>query len=196
MPVIRHWNAILRIFRYLKGTLYYKLRFGPHGKLQIQGFVDADYASGGDRVSISAYVFTFNGAAIAWSSKRQRTISTSTVEAEYIALCTSAKQAVWLRELFIELGQDRYLSKAPGKPIQIFGDNQGALALVENPENHQRTKHIDVQYHYIRHLVNTRKVEVSYCPTDEMAADALTKPLARTKLLRCLQITFGSLDAE
>jgi hypothetical protein len=195
-PTIRHWNAVLRIFRYLKGTLHYKLSFGPHGILQIQGFADADYASGGDRVSISAYVFTFNGAAIAWSSKRQRTISTSTVEAEYIALCAGAKQAVWLRELFIELGQDKYLSEGPGNPVQIFGDNQGALALVGNPENHQRTKHIDVQYHYIRHLVNTGKVEISYCPTDKMAADALTKPLARTKLSRCLQITFGLLDAE
>jgi len=106
--------------------------------------VDADYASGGDRVSISAYIFTFNGAAIAWSSKRQRTISTSTVEAQYIALCAGVKQAVWLRELFIELRQYRCLSEGLGNPVQILGDNQGALALVGNPENHYRTKHIDV----------------------------------------------------
>jgi hypothetical protein len=197
-PVVRHWNAVLRVFRYLKGTLYYQLSygFGPSKGLSLEGFTDADYAGGPDRVSISAYAFTFNGAAIAWSSKKQRTVSTSTVEAEYIALCTGAKQAVWLRELFIELGQDQFLSGNPGQPVRIYGDNQGALALVENPENHQRTKHIDVQYHYIRYLVDTKKVEVDYCPTDEMAADALTKPLARTKLLRCLRITFGLLDNE
>ncbi len=198
-PTIRHWNAVLCIFRYLKGTLYYRLSYGLCPSLRsliLEGFADADYASGPDRVSISAYVFTFNGAAIAWSSKRQRTVSTSTVEAEYIALCSAAKQAVWLRSLFLELGQGQFLLDTPGQPVQVYGDNQGTLALVENPENHQRTKHIDIQYHYIRHLVNTARVEVAYCPTDQMAADALTKPLAKTKLLRCLRITFGDLSTE
>jgi hypothetical protein len=190
-PTIRHWNAVLRVFRYLKGTLYYCLVFnlGVSSAVLI-GYTDADYASAQDRVSISAYTFTFNGASIAWSSKRQRTIATSTVEAEYIALCAGAKQAVWLRGLFIELGQDKFLSKAPGKPVLLYGDNQGALALVENPENHARTKHIDVQYHYIRYLVGNKSITTAYCPTDQMAADVLTKPLAKVKLLRCLETTF------
>jgi hypothetical protein len=191
-PTIRHWNAVLRVFRYLKGTIYYCLTFRLGvGDGILEGYTDADYAAAQDRISISAYVFMFNGAAISWSSKRQRTISTSTVEAEYIALCTGAKQAVWLRGLFIELGQARFLSKTPGKSVRIFGDNQGALALVENPENHARTKHIDVQYHYIRHLVGKGSIITAFCPTDEMAADALTKPLAKTKLLKCLRTTFG-----
>jgi hypothetical protein len=64
-PVVRHWNAVLRVFRYLKGTLHYRLSFGLHGKLSIEGFMDADYTRSPDRFSISAYVFTFNGAAIA-----------------------------------------------------------------------------------------------------------------------------------
>jgi hypothetical protein len=59
-------------------------------------------------------------------------------------LCAGAKQAVWLRRLFIELGQDKFLSKNPGRSVLLYGDNQGALALVENPENHARTKHINV----------------------------------------------------
>ena len=67
---------------------------------------------------------------------------------------------------------------------------------MENLEHYQRTKHIDVQYHYIRHLVSTRKVEIEYYPIDKMAADALTKPLARTKLLQCLKLTFGALDTK
>jgi hypothetical protein len=74
-------------------------------------------------MSISAYVFIFNGAAIAWSSKKQRTISTSTVETKYIALYTGAKQAIWLRELFLELGQGEYLSNKVGQPVKIYGDN-------------------------------------------------------------------------
>jgi len=159
---------------------------------RLEGFTDADYASAQDRISISAYTFIFNGAAIAWSSKRQRAISTSTLEAEYIALCAGAKQAVWLRGLFIELGQDKFLSKDPGRSVLLYGDNQGALALVENPENHARTKHIDVQYHYIRYLVGNGSVSTAYCPTDQMAADILTKPLTKVKHLRCLETTFGS----
>jgi hypothetical protein len=196
-PTIRHWNAVLRVFRYLKGTLYYCLVFhlGPIDAT-LTGYTDADYASAQDRVSISAYTFIFNGASIAWSSKRQRTIATSTVEAEYIALCAGAKQAVWLRGLFIELGQDKFLSKAPGKPVLLYGDNQGALALVENPENHARTKHIDVQYHYIRYLVGNKSITTAYCPTDQMAADVLTKPLTKVKLLRCLETTFGQQQGQ
>jgi hypothetical protein len=120
-------------------------KLGPgNANARLEGFTDADYASAQDRISISAYTFIFNRAAIAWSSKRQRAISTSTLEAEYIALCAGAKQAVWLRGLFIELGQDKFLSKNPGRSVLLYGDNQGALALVENPENHARTKHIDV----------------------------------------------------
>jgi hypothetical protein len=191
-PTIRHWNAVLRVFRYLKGTIDYHLVYNLGASdATLIGYTDADYASAQDRVSVSAYTFIFNGASIAWSSKRQRTVATSTVEAEYIALCTSAKQAVWLRGLFIELGQDKFLSKAPGRPVLLYGDNQGALALVENPENHARTKHIDVQYHYIRYLVGNGSITTAYCPTDQMAADVLTKPLAKVKLLRCLETTFG-----
>jgi len=194
-PTIRHWNAVLRVFRYLRGTTDYCLVFklgSGNGNARLEGFTDADYASAQDRISISAYTFIFNGAAIAWSSKRQRAISTSTLEAEYIALCAGAKQAVWLRGLFIELGQDRFLSKDPGRSVLLYGDNQGALALVENPENHARTKHIDVQYHYIRYLVGNGSVSTAYCPTDQMAADILTKPLTKVKHLRCLETTFGS----
>ncbi len=96
--------------------------------------------------------------------------------------------------MLLEPGQGQFLSNGPGQPVRIYGDNQGALALVENPGNHQRTKHIDVQYHYVRYLVGTGRVEVPYCSTDEMAADALTKPLIKVKLLRCLGIMFGDLS--
>ena len=191
-PTVRHWNAVLRVFRYLRGTIYYCIVYNlGASNATLTGYTDADYASALDRVSISAYTFIFNGAAIAWSSKRQRTISTSTVKAEYIALCADAKQAVWLRRLFIELGQGQFLSDNPRKSVLLYGDNQGALALVENPENHARTKHIDVQYHYVRYLVGNGSVSIAYCPTDQMVADVLTKPLAKVKYIRCLEAIFG-----
>ena len=83
------------------------------------------------------------------------------------------------------------MAKDPGKSVLLYGDNQGALALVENPENHTRTKHIDVQYHYIRYLVGNGSISIAYCPTEQMVADVLTKPLPKVKLLKCLETTFG-----
>jgi hypothetical protein len=101
----------------------------------------------------------------------QRSVSTSTAEAEYHALAYAGKEAVWIRSLLGQLGftQDQ--------PMTIYGDNQGALALSENPEFHARTKHIDVSAHYIRELTEDHIVKLEYKPTDEMLADCLTKPL-------------------
>jgi hypothetical protein len=117
------------------------------------------------------YIFMLAKGAVTWSSKMQRSVSTSTAEAEYHALAYASKEAVWIRNLLGQLGftQDQ--------PTTIFGDNQGALALAENPEFHARTKHIDVSTHYVRELVEDQIVKLEYKQTDEMLADCLTKPL-------------------
>ena len=101
----------------------------------------------------------------------QRSISTSTIEAEYHALAYAGKEAVWIRRFLQQLGQE------PLGPTTIYGDNQGAIALVRNPEFHARTKHIDVNAHHIRELAEDQAVTVQYTPTDQMLADCLTKPL-------------------
>jgi hypothetical protein len=101
----------------------------------------------------------------------QRSVSTSIAEAEYHALAYASKEAVWIRNLLGQLGftQDQ--------PTIIYGDNQGALALAENPEFHTRTKHIDVSAHYIRELAEDHIIKLEYKPTNEMLTDCLTKPL-------------------
>jgi hypothetical protein len=98
-------------------------------------------------------------------------VSTSTAEAEYYTLAYASKEAVWIRNLLGQLGftQDQL--------ITIYRDNQGALALAENPEFYARTKHIDVSTHYIRQLTEDHIVKLEYKPTAEMLADCLTKPL-------------------
>jgi hypothetical protein len=101
----------------------------------------------------------------------QRSVLTSTAKAEYYALAYAGKEAVWIRSLLGQLGF------AQDQPTTIYGDNQGALALAENPEFHARTKHIDVSAHYIRQLIEDHIVKLEYKPTDEMLADCLTKPL-------------------
>lgn len=113
-----------------------------------------------------------------WTSTKQRTISTSTAEAEYVAQCQASKQLIWAGRLLQQLGF------RDGGPIELRCDNQGAIALIKNPENHSRTKHIDVQYHYVREVVEDGLIQISYLPTTEMAADIRTKPLTKAVFQR------------
>jgi hypothetical protein len=139
-----NWNGIIRVFRYLRGTTTAGLQYGQHKPLS--GYSDSDYAATADRKCVSGYAFTLNGGAVTWNSQKQRTVVTSTTEAEYIGLCNAGKEAVLLAELLQSItNQEHYPI-----PIIIYGDNNGALQLCKNPEFHARTKHIDVRYQYIR----------------------------------------------
>ena len=92
-----------------------------------------------------------------------------------MALTQAAKETIWLRQLMSELGFQTTIRK----PTIVYEDNQSAIALAKNPVYHARTKHIDVQYHFIRNKVESKEIELRYLPTKEMIADALTKPLPR-----------------
>ena len=98
----------------------------------------------------------------------------SSCETEYVAIDAAASEAVWLRLLLSELGH-------PQDPTLLYVDNLGSIDLAHNPENHNRTKHIDVRYHYIRQLVENREIELRWIETGRMLADTLTKPLGSVK---------------
>jgi hypothetical protein len=145
---------LIRVLRYLKGTLNYAIEYGGYRRLTggLCGFSDSDYAGDPeDRLSTYGYIFTLSRGPIAWTSKKQRSVSTLTTEAEYVALCQAGKQAVWTRGLLRELGYAGLIEDEFTVPISC--DNETAIKLAENPENHARSKHIDVQFHYIRQLV-------------------------------------------
>jgi hypothetical protein len=115
----------------------------------------------------------------------QETISTialSIAEAEYAALTQAAKEAIWLQNLLKDLEMSKYAPKA------IHVDNQGAIALAENPIHHARTKHLDVQLQFVRDHVERNTIELQYCPTNDMLADIMTKALARDKHARMCQL--------
>lgn len=169
-----HWEAVKRIFRYLKGTRDLSLVYGGK-KEDLQGWVDADGASQEHRRAISGYVFMVDGGAISWSSKKQELVTLSTAEAEYVAATHAAKEAMWLRALFGEV------FNPIGKPTTIFGDNQSAIALAHGGNYHARTKHIDIRYHFIRYIIEAGSIKLIYCPTNEQTADTLTKALPSTK---------------
>ena len=178
-PAVHHGHAVKEVMRYLRSTIKQKLRFGPGGDTHFVIFTDADWASDkSDRKSVSGGVGIFYGGPFCWMSKKQRSVARSSCESEYIAQAMYAMQGQWTAQVFLDLGMSEYIGKN-GTTVDMRGDNQGALALVKNPHLHERSKHIDVCYHYIRDLAEKKRLEIKYVPTAEMPADGLTKPLAR-----------------
>ena len=168
-----------RVFRYLSGTKTLGIQYdgSKSTEVSITGYSDSDYA--GDpttRKSTSGYVFLLADGAISWKSKKQSVVATSSCEAEYIASCSATKEAIWLSRLLGEV-----LSHKNPKPITIKVDNNGAQDLARNSTVSERSKHIDVQYHFVRESVLAEKIRLARCDTIDQLADSLTKPLERVK---------------
>jgi hypothetical protein len=175
-PGPEHWVALKRIFLYLRSTMDYSITFGGEvdDKFELAGYTDASFAEDcATRRSTGAYIFTLNGGPVSWTSKRQSTVALSTTEAEYMAMCQAIKEATWLRQLLTELSVHQ-----GSEPTKVHADNKGAIALGKNPEFHKRSKHIDVQYHYVRQEVQSGRITTPFLPTAEMVADGLTKALS------------------
>ncbi|CCE32516.1 uncharacterized protein CPUR_06376 [Claviceps purpurea 20.1] len=179
-PAKHHGQALKSLLRYLKSTIKTKIRYGPGGDRNTFAlYSDADWASDKtDRKSISGSVTMFYGGPISWSSKKQRSVATSSCESEYMALASCAKQGQWIAQIFRDLGLPKYIGKDP-KRVQMLGDNQGAIAFTKNAHLNDRSKHIDICYHFIRDLAEKGLMTVDFIPTDEMIADGMTKPLGR-----------------
>jgi hypothetical protein len=175
-PGPKHWLGVKRIMRYLKGTIDYGLCFSFSEKVELVGFSDADWAGDLDsRKSTTGYVFTLSGGPVSWTSKRQNTVALSSTEAEYMAVTMTGREAVWLRTLLQQLGFTM------SRPTLIHVDNQSCTALAQNPVHHQRTKHIDIQHHFVRELVSEKVIELKYVPTEENIADVFTKGLGKQR---------------
>ena len=178
-PTTRHWNAVKRIMRYLKGTSDLGLVFKPQKNCDCVGYSDADWGGDlDDRKSTSGYVFQIGGGAVSWRSKKQTSVALSTAEAEYVALAFTAQEALWLRHFLTDM-----IAEPPG-PMVIYEDNQSAIAMTKSPQFHGRSKHISIKYHFIRDLLMDGMVEVKYCPSQEMIADMLTKGLSKNVLVK------------
>jgi hypothetical protein len=124
-----------------------------------------------DRKNTSGYCFSLGSAMISWSSRKQRSIAQSTVEAEYIATSDANKEAVWLRKLVSGLFGDKL------ETTMIHCDNQSCIKLTENLVFHDKSKPIDMKYHYIIDMVQTKTVKLQYIATRKQLVDILTKPL-------------------
>ena len=181
-PLKRHMVAAERTLRYLAGAKELGLLFGRvHSKkkgdedlqLTVEAFADADWANDKlDRKSITGWVAKLNGDVVSWASKKQRTVAQSTCEAELYAEAAAFNEVLWLRGLLLEL---QLLVAAPSL---VMGDNQSAIALSEHGVKSERTKHVDVKYHFITDEIAKGAVKVKWVPSEEQQADIFTKALA------------------
>ena len=120
--------------------------------------------------------------AVSWSSKKQNIVSLLSIEAEYVAQTHAAKEAIWLRSFVSEL------TGGNAKPLTISCDNQGAIALAKDNKFHARTKHIDLQYHFIREAVEDGKIVMKYILTDDNVSDIFTKALPKPKIQSMVEL--------
>jgi hypothetical protein len=180
-PGPKHWAAVKHLFRYLKGTLEYKLQYsGESGSAVFTTYTDAAH---GDCIdsgrSTGGYVTMMAGGAIGWGSKLQSIVALSTTEAEFVSAVEAGKEITWMRNILGEFGY-------PVTQLSTLHiDNQSAISVSKNPEHHGRMKHLDLRYYWLRDAVNTKAIAPSYIPTAEQIADILTKPLPSPKVQFC-----------
>ncbi|KAG8489021.1 hypothetical protein CXB51_017120 [Gossypium anomalum] len=180
-PDKEHWKAVQWILRYLRGTTDVCLQFGRTEDGVIR-YVDADFAGDLDRRrSLTTYVFTIGGCAISWKATLQTTVALSTTEAEYMAITEACKEAIWLKGLFGELNKDLQIST-------VFCDSQSVIFLTKDQMFHERTKHIDVRYHFVRDIIACGDIVVSKISNHENPTDMMTKSLPITKFEHCLDL--------
>ncbi|KAK1384246.1 hypothetical protein POM88_021981 [Heracleum sosnowskyi] len=173
-----HLTAVKRIFKYLKGTITLDLWYPRESEFKLIGYSDADFAGCKiDRKSTSGSYQFLGDRLVSWYSKKQKSISTSTAEAEYIAAGICCAQILWMKNQLLDYGLT--YSKIP-----IFCDNQSAIAMTGNPVQHSMTKHISIRYHFIREHVEEGNIELHFVSTDQQLADIFTKPLSEATFTR------------
>ncbi|KAL3633341.1 hypothetical protein CASFOL_022868 [Castilleja foliolosa] len=178
-PLEPHLKAVKRILRYLAGTESYGLRLNKPKDHNITGFSDSDWATDvDDRRSVSGYCVFVGDNIVSWSSKKQGCVSRSSTEAEYRSLAQVTSEITWISYLLNEL--DVKQTRVP----HVWIDNQSAIYLSSNPILHARTKHIELDYHFIREKVSAGLMMVNYVPSFDQKADILTKPLSLQSFTR------------
>jgi histone deacetylase 1/2 len=176
-PTSVHWTAVKRILRYVRHTASLGLKISKSSSTLVSGFSDADWAGCvDDRRSTGGFSIFFGKNLISWSARKQATVSRSSTEAEYRAMANATVEIVWVQSLLRELG-----IRSP--PVaRLWCDNIGATYLSANPVFHARTKHIEIDYHFVRERVAQKLLHVRLIGTGDQVADGLTKPLTVRKL--------------
>jgi hypothetical protein len=186
-----HMDAAHRVLQYLKGTAHLGLTYTrtPQSTATLTSYADADWAACTDtRRSYSGYVLFLAGAAISWKSQQQKSVATSTSEAEYVSASKCSDEVLWVRRILSEIGASQ------PDPTPLFEDNRACRMLSENPIQ-SRSRHIDFRVMSLRERVADGTIRVLDCPTHDMHADNLTKNLTTPTFLRHRDVQLGKMPA-
>lgn len=168
-----HFKHLMRVLKYLRTTVNFKLRYCTVNSSPIVGYADADFASDSDRKSTSGYCFKVFNCLVSWSSKKQSIVCLSTVEAEYVALSECVAEFLWLKKILDTLSVNV-------KSVVIYEDNVNCINMAKDVRNtSRRTKHVDIKYHFVKESVENNVVNLKYVPSCNQEADVFTKALPR-----------------
>ncbi|XP_074267016.1 secreted RxLR effector protein 161-like [Silene latifolia] len=172
-PRYPHWKAGLHVLKYLSTTPSQDILLNNTASFTLQSYCDADWAAcPNTRRSVSGYVILLGGSLISWKSKKQHTVSLSSAEAEYMSLRRLTAELAWLTRLLAELDVRDVL------PVPVHCDSQVAIHIARNPVFHERTKHIDLDCHFVTEQLVGGLITLSYIPSLSQPADLLTKSLS------------------
>ena len=173
-PRTDHWQAALRVVRYLKGTLGQGLLLRADDNFQKTGWSDSHWASCPvTRRSITGYFVQLGSSPISWKTKKQHTVSMLSAEAEYRAMAYLTKELIWLKRILMVLGVKHE------QPIRLYCDRKAALHIGNNPVFHERTKHIELDCHFIRDAIIAVIIATSHVTTKAQLDDVFTKALGK-----------------
>lgn len=176
-PTTTHWSAVKRILRYVKGTIALGHKIKRSSSMLVSAFSDADWAGcADDRRSTGGFAVFLGNNLISWSARKQPTVSRSSTEAEYKALANAAAEMIWVQKILTEL-------QVPHPPAaRLWCDNLGAKYLSANPVFHARTKHIEIDFHFVRERVAHKLLDIRFINSSDQLADGFTKAIPAVKL--------------
>ena len=175
-PLQPHWTAYKRVLRYLKETVDYGMIFKKSDFLDIIAYSDADWRSEpDDKRSTSGYCIYLGDNLISWSSKKQSVVSKSSVESEYRAMALASAEITWICSVLKELGV-----KLNCTPL-LLSDSTSAAAIATNPVLHSKTKHIEIDIHFVRDKIEKKEIKITFVSSNDQTTDVLTKPLTYSK---------------
>jgi hypothetical protein len=191
-PSKDHMEAVIRILRYLKSFPGKGLMFAKNNHLRVNGYTDADWAGNTtDRRSTSGYFMFVGGNLVTWRSKKQKVVALSSAEAEFRGMAKGLCELLWIRRLLTEIGF------APTFEMDLFCDNKAAIAIAHNPIQHDRTKHVEIDRHFIKENLEAKIIWFPFVKSEDQLADILTKAVSSREFYNSLdKLRIEYLDAS
>jgi hypothetical protein len=191
-PSKDHMEAVIRILRYLKSSPGKGLMFSKNNHLRVNGYTDADWAGNTtDRRSTSGYFMFVGGNLVTWRSKKQKVVALSSAEAEFRGMAKGLCELLWIKRLLTEIGF------APTSEMDLFCDNKAAIAIAHNPIQHDRTKHVEIDRHFIKENLEAKIIRFPFVKSEDQLVDILTKAVSSKDFYNSLdKLRIEDLDAS